>query len=369
MNIPFFSFSGMHPAIKSEIQDVFEKFYDSNWYVLGEFTKQFEIDYAEWSNVDHAVGVSNGLDGLILALKCLNLKKGDEVIVPSNTYIASILAVTHNGLTPILVEPDRKTFNIDPELIKEKITERTKAIMPVHLFGQPCEMDKIMAIAKEHNLFVIEDNAQAHGAYYDNKKTGSWGHVNATSFYPGKNLGALGEAGAITTENPDFASKAKMLRNYGSNQKYYNEEPGFNMRIDELQAGLLSVKLKYIEKWTKERQEIASWYFNELKEVTEIELPHLISKATHSFHLFVIKTKRRDELKEFLQSKEIGTLIHYPIPPHLQEAYKEWGCKKGDFPIAEELANTSLSLPLWPGLSQEQVKYICEQIISFFTNE
>lgn len=367
MNIPFFSFSGMHLAIKSEMQDIFEKFYDSNWYVLGEFTKQFELDYAEWNNVNHAVGVSNGLDGLILSLKCLELKKGDEVIVPSNTYIASILAITHNGLIPILVEPNRDTFNIDPDLIEDKITEKTRAIMPVHLFGQPCEMDKIKEIAEKHKLYIIEDNAQAHGAYYDNIKTGSWGDVNATSFYPGKNLGALGEAGAVTTDNSAFASKVKTLRNYGSNKKYFNEEPGFNMRIDELQAGLLSVKLKYIDQWTKQRQKIANWYFEGLDDVKDIELPKTLPKATHSFHLFVIKTKRRDELKEYLQDNGVGTLIHYPIPPHLQEAYKEWGGKKGDFPIAEELADTSLSLPLWPGISEEQVKNVCEKVNLFFS--
>ncbi|SMG15040.1 dTDP-4-amino-4,6-dideoxygalactose transaminase [Marivirga sericea] len=366
MNIPFFSFEGMHPAIKGEMQETFEKFYDSNWYVLGEFTKQFEQDFAKWSNVNHAVGVSNGLDGLILALRCLNLNKGDEVIVPSNTYIASMLSITHNGLTPVLVEPNRETFNIDPDLIEEKITERTKAIMPVHLFGQPCEMDKITGIAKKHNLYVVEDNAQAHGAHYDNKKTGSWGDVNATSFYPGKNLGALGEAGAVTTDNIDFATKVKTLRNYGSNTKYYNEESGFNMRIDELQAGLLSVKLKYIEKWTRKRQEIANWYFESLKNLREIELPVILPKATHSFHLFVIKTKRRDELKEYLAQKGIGTLIHYPVPPHLQEAYKKWGCTIGDFPIAEELADSSLSLPLWPGMTKSQTKQITKIISDFF---
>ncbi|WP_375577895.1 DegT/DnrJ/EryC1/StrS family aminotransferase [Marivirga tractuosa] len=365
-DIPFFSFSGMHSQIKPEILKVFEDFYDSNWYVLGKNTEEFELNFAEWNDVKYSVGVSNGLDALILSLKALNLKDGDEIIVPSNTYIASILAITHNNLVPVFVEPDERTFNLDPSLIKEKITSKTKAILPVHLFGQSCEMDKIMEIANKYNLYVIEDNAQAHGATYKSKKTGSWGHINGTSFYPGKNLGALGEAGAITTNNIKLFEKVKALRNYGSEKKYYNKYQGVNNRIDELQAGVLNLKLKYIDQWTDERQELAKIYIENLSNIEGFEVPYIHSEADHVFHLFVVKTNKREELMEYLKNKGIGTLIHYPVPPHLQEAYQTLGYQKGDFPIAERLANNCLSLPLYPGMTNQQIEFVCKKIINFF---
>src|SRR5690606_27812736 len=258
MDIPFFSFRETNRSIKPDILSAFEKFFDSSWYVLGESVKQFEMEYAKFNQVEHCVGVSNGLDALHLALLALGIGEGDEVIVPSNTYIATVLAVSYTGAKPVLVEPRKTTYNIDPEKIEAAITGRTKAIMPVHLYGQCCEMDAIMEIAKKRNLFVIEDNAQSQASSYNGRLAGSFGHVNGTSFYPGKNLGALGDAGAVTTNDAELASRVSVLRNYGSQKKYYNEVIGHNMRLDELQAAMLLVKLKYLEGWTKERRQIAS---------------------------------------------------------------------------------------------------------------
>lgn len=365
MKIPFVSFEHMHKPIKAEIMLAFESFYESNWFVLGERVKQFENEYAVFNNVNQVIGVSNGLDALFIALKTLGIGDGDEVIVPSNTYIATWLAVTYTGATPVPVEPDINTYDINPALIEAAITNKTKAIMPVHLYGQSCEMDEIMAIAKKHNLYVIEDNAQAQGATFKGKLTGSFGDINGTSFYPGKNLGALGDAGAVTTDDTELAAKAEVLRNYGSQKKYYNEVIGYNMRLDECQAAFLSVKLKYLESWTKQRQEIASWYNELLCDVEGLILPKIHSAATHVYHLYVVRTEQRDALQAYLTQHEIGTLIHYPVPPHLQNAYKDLGYQQGSFPIAEELANTSLSLPMYPGITKEQIIYIVYVIKKF----
>lgn len=358
----------MHAPIKKEIMQTFEFFYDNNWYVLGEKVKQFEGEYAQFNQMEYSVGVSNGLDALHIALMVLDIGKGDEVIIPSNTYIATALAVSYVGATPIFVEPNIETYNIDPTLIEAAITSRTKAIMPVHLYGQSCEMETVKAIADKRNLFIIEDNAQSQGASYNGVLTGAWGDINGTSFYPGKNLGALGDAGAITTNNSSLAQKAMVLRNYGSQKKYYNEVIGHNMRLDECQAAFLSVKLKFLHDWTKQRQQIGVWYNEALQDIKGIILPKTAINATHVFHLYVIRTERRDELQTYLNHKGIGTLIHYPIPPHLQDAYAHLGHKKGDFPIAEDIANTCLSLPMWPGISLNEVAYIASMINTFFTN-
>ncbi len=366
MHIPFLSFVPMHSSIKTEMITAFEKVYDSYWYINGDSVNNFEKEYAVFNNVENVVGVSNGLDALFLALKVLGIGNGDEVIVPSNTYIATALAASYLGATPIFVEPDIFTYNISPKNIEAAINAKTKAIIPVHLYGQCCEMEEIMAIAKKHNLFVVEDNAQSQGSSFNNKLAGSWGHINGTSFYPGKNLGAIGDAGAVTTNNVEYATQIKSLRNYGSSKKYYNDVIGHNMRLDELQAALLSVKLKYLTKWTLQRQQIADWYYKELKNIEEIILPIVHKNATHVYHLFIIRTNKRDELQQYLTQHGIGTMIHYPLPPHLQEAYHFLGHNKGDFPIAEELANTMLSLPLWPGMTHEQVKQIASTIKSFF---
>ena len=367
MKVPFLSFEETNRKIKPEILRSFEEFFDRSWYILGDAVKKFEQEYAIFNNVDHCIGVSNGLDALHLALKALGIGNGDEVIVPSNTYIATALAVSYVGAKPVFVEPNINTYNIDPAKIEMAVTAKTKAIMPVHLYGQACEMDRIMAIAKKHNLFVVEDNAQSQGAAYKGKSTGSWGNINGTSFYPGKNLGALGDAGAVTTNNQELAIKAALLRNYGSQKKYFNEVIGFNMRLDECQAGFLSVKLKYLKEWTVQRQEIAGWYNETLTDIQDLILPSVAENATHVYHVYLIRTKHRDELQKHLADNGIGTLIHYPIPIHLQKAYQGLGFKKGDFPVAEEIADTCLSLPLWPGMKFEGVAEISQLIKSFYS--
>lgn len=345
----------MHSAVKQEMQSTFEKVYDANWWVMGKELAAFEREYADFNQTQHAIGVSNGLDALVLSLRALEIGPGDEVIVPSNTYIATALAVSQVHAKPVFVEPRMETYNINPDLIERAITNKTKAIMPVHLYGQACEMDAIMAIADGYNLKVIEDNAQAHGAAWKGQLTGSFGHANGTSFYPGKNLGALGDGGAVTTKDAALAQHIEMLRNYGSKEKYYNEVIGYNNRLDELQAAFLRVKLRYLVNWTKQRQEIAGWYNKALAGNQNIITPYLHPEATHSYHLYVIRTPNREKVQAKLQEAGIGTLIHYPVPPHLQKAYKYLGHKEGDFPIAEEMAKTVLSLPAWVGLNSDEV--------------
>jgi dTDP-4-amino-4,6-dideoxygalactose transaminase len=365
-NIPFLNFEPMHKKIRKQMISAFEEVFDSNWYIMGKRLELFENNYSKFNQVKHTVGVSNGLDALFLALKSLGITKDDEVIVPSNTYIATVLAVTSIGAKPVFVEPCLSSYNINPKLIEAAITSKTKAIIPVHLYGQACEMMEINEIAVKYNLFIVEDNAQAHGASFAGKLTGSWGHVNGTSFYPGKNLGALGDAGAITTDSEEIAKKIKVLRNYGSQKKYHNEVIGYNMRLDELQASLLSIKLGKLNEWTKQRQEIATFYNKFLKNIDEIILPKTANGATHVYHLYVIRTPKREALQNYLNERGIGTLIHYPIPPHLQDAYKNLGFTKGDFPISEELSQTCLSLPIWPGMKKDQVLTISNEIKYFF---
>jgi dTDP-4-amino-4,6-dideoxygalactose transaminase len=366
MAIPFLSFSPTNNEIKQEILSSFEEFFDSSWYILGERLKNFENEYAAFNCVQNCVGVSNGLDALHLSLLACGVGKGDEVIVPSNTYIATVLAVSYVGAIPVFVEPNINTFNIDITKIEKSITNKTKAIIPVHLYGQACEMQSIMDIANKFKLFVIEDNAQSQGASFNGKITGSWGHVNATSFYPGKNLGALGDAGAVTTNDEIIANKIKVMRNYGSQKKYFNETIGYNMRLDELQATFLSVKLKKLIDWTNERRRIANKYDEALSDLTDIITPHIVSGASHVYHLYVIRTNLRNQLQEHLTKNGIGTMIHYPIPPHLQEAYINLGYSKGDFPIAEEIAETCLSLPIWPGMTDENISEVVRNIRSFY---
>ena len=305
----------------------------------------------------------------IIALHVLGIGEGDEVIVPSNTYIASWLAISSVGAKPIPVEPDIDSYNINADLIENAISSNTKAILPVHLYGQACNMTKIMQIAKRNNLFVIEDNAQAHLSKWEGKFTGSFGDINATSFYPGKNLGALGDGGGITTNNELLYKKVKSYRNYGSNIKYYNETKGINSRLDELQAAILNVKLPYLNQLTEERKKIAKFYDEYLKSCSNIKLPVITEGADHVYHLYVILTCDRNNLQEYLSSKGIGSLIHYPVPPHLQLAYNEMGFIKGDFPIAEKIADECLSLPLYPGMTEEQISYIATTIKEFYTNK
>ncbi|MFZ1798861.1 MAG: DegT/DnrJ/EryC1/StrS family aminotransferase, partial [Chitinophagaceae bacterium] len=280
---------------------------------------------------------------------------------------ATALAVSETAATPVFAEPGVNTYNMDVQNVETVITCKTKAIIPVHLYGQCCDMDSIMQLAKKYNLYVVEDNAQSHGATFNGKPAGSFGNINATSFYPGKNLGALGDAGAITTNDETLAGKIKMLRNYGSREKYFNECIGYNKRLDEIQAAFLSVKLKYLQQFTDERQHIAEIYLQQLAGIKEIILPETLQGATHVYHIFLIRTQKRNELQAYLKEKGIDTLIHYPMPPHLQKAYAHLGYQKGDFPIAEMLANTSLSLPIYPGLSTTEVEFICHAIQQFFT--
>jgi len=369
MTIPFLNLAPMHLEIRQEMQKAFEQVYDGYWYIMGENLKRFEIEYARFTGSRFAIGVSNGLDALYLSLKTLGIGAGDEVIVPSNTYIASLLAVTYTGALPVLVEPDIHTYLINPSKIEAAITSRTKAIMPVHLFGQSCDMVSIQTIADNKSLFIVEDNAQSHGATFNGKITGSWGEVNGTSFYPGKNLGALGDGGAVTTDNLELAEKVFMLRNYGSREKYYNDVAGHNMRLDELQAAFLLVKLSHLSQWTNERQSIAETYYDLLNNIGDLVLPFVNINAKHVYHLFVIRSSFRDELQKHLTDQGVGSLIHYPVPPHLQKAYTSLGFQKGDFPVAEELSDTSLSIPLWPGMQSSEIEQVANAIKHFFANK
>ena len=362
MKVPFLSFEAQHGPLRKAMLDAFARVYDSTWYVLGNEVLQFEAAYATFNQVAHAVGVANGLDALVLALRALGIGPGDEVIVPSNTYIATWLAVTQVGAHPVPVEPDPDTSNLDPARISAALTLRTRAIMPVHLYGQACRMTEIMALARQHGLYVVEDNAQSQGAAFDGHLTGSFGDINGTSFYPGKNLGALGDAGAVTTNNADLAQRVRVLRNYGSQQKYYNEVVGYNSRLDELQAALLLTKLPELPTWTYQRQQVAAWYGQHLADITGLRLPITTEGATHVYHLYVVHTTRRDALQQHLASQGIGSLIHYPVPPHRQQAYAALQLPTGSFPIAEALAATCLSLPMWPGMTEEHVAAVASAI-------
>ncbi|WP_319805453.1 DegT/DnrJ/EryC1/StrS family aminotransferase [Hymenobacter weizhouensis] len=366
MEIPFLSFDDQHSAMRAEILAAMTRVYDSYWYVLGKEVEEFEAQYATFNQVGHCIGVGNGLDALHLALRALEVGVGDEVIVPSNTYIATWLAISQVGATIVPVEPNPDTYNLDVRRVEEAITPRTKAIMPVHLYGQACEMNPLMALAARHHLFIIEDNAQAQGATYADKRTGSFGHLNATSFYPSKNLGALGDAGAITTHDPELAQRVAALRNYGSTQKYYNNIIGYNSRLDELQAAILSVKLQKLAEWNRQRQQIAALYEQHLHDVPDLQLPVVAPQATHVYHLYVVRTKRRRALQDFLAGQGIGTMVHYPVPPHLQQAYHTLSFRQGQFPLAEELSQTCLSLPLWPGMTESQVATVSALIKAFY---
>lgn len=366
MQIPFFSSASMHQSLKVELEAFWHKFYESNWYVLGPEVEAFEEAYASFNQTRFCVGVANGLDALHIALKALRIGPGDEVIVPSNTYIASWLGVSQVGATPVPVEPNPHTWNIDPQRIAAAITPRTRAVMPVHLYGQACEMGPIMELAARHDLTVVEDNAQAHGACWQGKLTGSFGHINGVSFYPTKNLGALGDAGAVTTNDPALADFAKMYRNYGSRQRYYNEMPGLNSRLDALQAGILRIKLVHLANWNAEREVLAKLYLELLQGIEHLGLPTLGIDCSSVWHLFVVLAERRDALQTYLQERGIGTLIHYPLPPHLQAAYADLGFKKGQFPIAENISQRCLSLPLYPGMPVEHVEIIAAAIRGFY---
>ena len=345
--IPFLDLKGINAQYKAQLIEACTRVIDSGWYVQGNECKEFDKEFAQYCGTKYAIGVANGLDALILIFRAYKemgiMNDGDEVIVPSNTYIASILAISQNNLIPVLVEPDINTYLIDPSKIEEKITLKTKAILPVHLYGQTCEMDKINEIAKKYNLKVIEDSAQSHGAYYKDKRSGNLGDASGFSFYPGKNLGALGDGGAVTTNDEELANAIKALGNYGSHKKYENLYKGINSRLDELQAAMLRVKLKHLDEESNKRREIANYYLENIKN-DNIILPTIREQDNHVWHLFVIRTTKRDELQKYLLDNGIQTLIHYPIPPHRQNAYKEWNNES--YEISEQIHNEVLSLPI-----------------------
>lgn len=353
--IPFFPPPTVQAALRAEVLAAVARVYDSNWYVLGEEVAAFEGEYSAAGQVAHTVGVGNGLDALTLALRALGVGPGHEVLVPSNTYIATWLAVSHVGATPVPVEPDPATSNLDPAQLAAAITPRTRAVVPVHIYGQPCCMTEIMAFAQQYGLLVVEDNAQAHGATWAGQPTGSFGHANATSFYPTKNLGALGDAGAITTANAALAARLRQLRSYGAERKNEHETLGYNSRLDELQAAVLRVKLTHLPAWTAQRRQLAAWYGEYLAAVPGLRLPAVAAGAEPVWHLYVVHTERRDALRAHLAAAGIETLVHYPVPPHLQPAYAGLGMAAGSLPVAEKLAATCLSLPLWPGMTEEMI--------------
>ncbi len=361
MNIPFLDLKTPHSELRQELQEAFTEVLDSGWFIQGKQLDAFENEYAAYCGAKHCIGVGNGLDALHLILRAYGIGVGDEVIVPSNTYIATWLAASYAGATPVPVEPDERTYNINPALIEAAITPKTKAIMAVHLYGQPADMDAINAIANKYNLKVIEDAAQSQGARYKGKLAGNLGDAAGHSFYPGKNLGALGDGGAITTNDDDLADKLKVLRNYGSRVKYFNEVKGFNSRLDEMQAAFLRVKLRKLTEWNARRKQIAAYYQENL-DATNLVLPFVPDWADPVWHLFVVRTKNRDQLQQHLNNSNIGTVIHYPIPPHLQSAYAELGFNKGAFPIAEVMHNEVISLPIGPHLSIDATKYISQTL-------
>jgi len=378
--IPFYDIGNSYRELKLEIDSAVARVLNSGWYIVGKEVSSFEKDFAKYIGTKYCVGTSNGLDALFLVLKAWGIGAGDEVIVPSNTYIATWLAVSYAGAIPIPVEPDIRTFNIDPDLIKEKITKRTKAIIPVHLYGMPADMDPIMNLAERYNLKVLEDSAQAHGAVYGNKKCGSLGTASAFSFYPGKNLGAFGDGGAITTDDPVLAEKVRCLSNYGSKIKYYNEYQGYNCRLDEIQAAILRVKLTYLDEWNRKRHLVAKEYYKidnpkinlpyqelQRENLREDKIcfvqPYSGIKSIPCWHQYVVMREKRNDLQKYLNSSGIETMIHYPIPPHKQKAYKE--INNLSFPIAEQIAEKCLSLPMNPFISQEQISKIQHAIKIF----
>ena len=335
----------------------------SGWYVLGSQVSAFEDEFANYVGAKYCVGLGNGLDALWLAFRVLGIGKGDEVLVQANTYIASVMGITINGATPIFVEPD-EFFNIDTSKLEEKITEKTKAILVVHLYGQASKMDKVMEVCKKYKLKLVEDCAQSHGACFDGKMTGTFGDIGCFSFYPSKNLGAFGDAGAIVTNDEKIAQAMKMYRNYGSEKRYYNKVVGANSRLDEMQAGLLRVRLSHLDELTEERRKIARRYLSELDNGL-IKLPKVREKCSHVWHQFVVACKKRDELADYLKGNGIGTIIHYPIPPHLSEAYAYLGYEKGSFPVTEEYADSVLSIPMYNGMTDDEQSFVIETINKF----
>lgn len=366
--VPFLDMKAQYLKLKEEFDLAYQRVMDSGWYILSDELRAFEHEFAEYIGVKHCIGAGNGLEALELILMGYGIQEGDEVIVPSNTYIASWLAVSYVGATPIPVEPDPSTHNIDPARIAASITKRTKAIMPVHLYGQPSVMTKIWELAEKHGLHIVEDSAQTHGVKFQDRMAGSLGSAAGFSFYPTKNLGAFGDAGAVTTNDDRLADRVRVLRNYGSRKKYYNEVKGHNSRLDPLQAAFLRVKLKHLDEWNLQRARIADRYLESLADLPGLGLPATAPDAGHGWHLFVVTHPKRDRLKAYLEQAGVDVLIHYPVPPHLSDAYADLGYGRGDFPLSEKLADSILSLPIGPHLELDQVHYVIKQVREFCLN-
>lgn len=374
MKVPFVTFKPLEKELDTQLRAAFDRVYTRSWYIEGEEDESFEKAFAKYCGVKYAVGVGNGLDSLMLSLKALQIGDGDEVIVPANTFIATALAVTYAGAKPVFVEPDIRTFNLNPMRIEEVLTDKTRAIIPVHLYGQPCDMDSIMTVARKHHLIVLEDCAQAHGALYKGKRVGSFGDAAGFSFYPGKNLGALGDAGAVVTDNRNLADTIRALGNYGSDYKYHHIYQGNNSRLDEMQAAFLRAKLPLLDKINQNRRETAEKYREYIKNDAVI-LPFVQPDVESVWHIFALRVKPeaerngrrelgagRDALERYLNRAGIGTNKHYPIPIHLQKCYESLGFRKGDYPIAEEISSTELSIPMYYGMSDEEIQYVADKI-------
>lgn len=362
MKVPFLELKPAYDELRGEFDAAYHRVMDSGHYLLGKELEAFEAEFAAYCETKHCIAVGNGLDALHLILRAYDIGLGDEVIVPTHTFIATWLAVSYAGATPVGVEPDAKTCNLDPARIEAAITPRTKAIMPVHLYGQPADMDSINAIARKHGLKVIEDSAQAQGARYKGRRTGSLGDSAGHSFYPGKNLGAFSDAGAVTTNDDKLADQVRTLRNYGSKKKYYHDFKGFNSRVDELQAAFLRVKLNKLDEWNVRRQTLAKCYLTELAGISGLTLPHVPPWAEPVWHLFVVQHPKRDVLQQKLAEAGVGSLIHYPVAAHLAGAYADLKLPRGSYPIAEKLADTVLSLPMGPHLDKAQADAVIQQV-------
>ena len=365
MKVPFLDLRAPYEELREEMDAACRRAMGSGWYVLGREVEAFEREFAALCGARHCVGVANGLDALHLVLRAYGIGPGDEVIVPSNTYVATWLAVSYAGAAPVPVEPDGRTYNLDPARVEEAITPRTRAVIPVHLYGQPADMDPINRLAAGYGLKVIEDAAQAHGALYKGRPAGSLADAAGFSFYPGKNLGALGDGGAVTTDDDELADRLRVLRNYGSRVKYYNEVKGFNSRLDELQAALLRAKLPRLLEWNERRKRVAAHYLAALEGVPDLTLPFVPGYAEPAWHLFVVRHPDRDALQRHLAERGVGTLVHYPVPPHLQDAYADLGRAAGTLPLAERMAREVLSLPIGPHLSAEQADYVVSGLSAF----
>ena len=357
--IKFLDLEKINNRFRDEIDLRIKTILDKGWYLQGEENESFTKNFAQYCGTKHCIGVANGLDALNLIIKTFGFGNGDEIIVPANTYIATILAISQNGCTPVLVEPDINTYNINPDLIEEKITEKTKAIMVVHLYGQAVQMEKIWALAKKYNLKVIEDSAQAHGAFCQGRRVGNLSDASAFSFYPGKNLGCLGDGGAVTTNDDNLAAKIKAIANYGSDRKYHHIYKGVNSRLDEIQAAVLDVKLKYLDQDNEKRRKIAKYYRENIKN-ENIILPATYNETSHVWHVFVVRTNERDRFQRYLQNNDIQTIIHYPTPPHKQGAYSEWNDLS--LPITEEIHKTIISIPISPVMTEKEIQRIMEVI-------